>query len=244
MKEILIAVAQSDLRKIVSRILTQEGARVQEEEFGSKVFQHIESSGVDLIILDLHLTDLNGDEVLEEIRRSYPRLPVLMLIQDPDPWFIERCKKAGAQAVLSYAEVLKDSFLSTVRKLLSIEPRLSLRVPVQYYLVESKTKEVFVGESVDVSLSGILLLSERCLVEPGMLVDIRLGIQPPLLARGEIVRITEGSGGYRIAVAFKQFRTGDRQRLRSLIYGSSAERKKGDDRPEKQGSTGTRGGYS
>jgi hypothetical protein len=152
-----------------------------------------------------------------------------MLILERDPWFEERCKKANAHAVLSYDEAQrKEPFLTTVRSLLGIEPRIPLRAPVKYYLVESRTQEIFTGESVDLSMSGILLLSQKCLVDPGMLVDLKIEIQPPLFIRGEVVRILESSQGYRIAIAFRQFRKGDRPRLRSLIYGRSSERGEGE----------------
>lgn len=219
MKEIPVAVADANLRGELLRVLGEQGAHCRGVEYASKTLELIEGGNTDLLILDLHLPDQNGDEVLKDIRKNYSRLPVLMLVAKKDPWFINRCTQAGAQKVLSYEEISSPVFLETVRDLLHIEHRIELKIPVQYYIVESKTKEIFTGKSVDMSMAGILLISPRTAVETGILVDIRLGLDPPLLARGEVVRIVETKEGYRIAIRWVLFRRGDRQRLRAIIYG-------------------------
>lgn len=222
MKDIVIALSQQALREKLMRLLSEQGARCHGVELGMKVFEFA-GGKCDLLILDLHLEDQNGDEICRDLHRSYPRLNVLMLIAEPDPWYRERCLKAGARFVLTYAETQEKGFLEIVRNLLEVEERIPLRVPVQYYIVESKTRELFSGESVDVSASGILIFSPRTSVEPGMIVDVKVGISPPLLARGEVVRITESTNGYRIAIRWLKFRAGDRERLRELLYAQAPE---------------------
>jgi CheY-like chemotaxis protein len=52
----------------------------------------------DLILLDLHLPDIDGDEVLEQLQcdERTAGIPVVMLSADATPRQIERLKAAGA----------------------------------------------------------------------------------------------------------------------------------------------------
>ena len=56
-----------------------EGFRVVHAARGQDAIDHAERHKPDCIILDLMLPDLNGYQVCEQIRRSDPRTPILML---------------------------------------------------------------------------------------------------------------------------------------------------------------------
>jgi CheY-like chemotaxis protein len=77
------------------RLLTaDEGEIVQE-----LVRQH----RPDLILLDLHLPGIDGEEVLRRLRAD-PRtadLPVVMVSADVTPWYRERLLEAGAADYLT-----------------------------------------------------------------------------------------------------------------------------------------------
>ena len=76
----------------------------------------------DVILLDLHLPDLPGDEVLRRLRAD-PRtasIPVVVVSADATPASIERLRQAGADAYLT-KPLDVDEFLRAVEQFLPAE---------------------------------------------------------------------------------------------------------------------------
>lgn len=67
------------------------------------------------LLLDLHLPDRDGLSVMEEVRVTYPHLPVIILTGDADRMTALRCLKAGAQDYLVKGEYTLDSLERAVR---------------------------------------------------------------------------------------------------------------------------------
>ena len=55
----------------------------------------------DVVVLDITMPGRSGLEVLKEIKRSKPRLPVLILSMHPEDQFAVRLLKAGASGYLT-----------------------------------------------------------------------------------------------------------------------------------------------
>jgi CheY-like chemotaxis protein len=74
----------------------------------------------DLVLLDLHLPDIPGDEVLRRLRADErtASMPVVVISADATPKSIERLTAAGADAYLTKPLNVK-LFLATVERLLS-----------------------------------------------------------------------------------------------------------------------------
>jgi two-component system response regulator QseB len=72
--------------------------------------------GFDVSVVDLSLPDGQGASLIEELRRSCPHAPVLVLTESLDPSNHERAMRAGADAVLSRGVDPKE-ILSVVRRL-------------------------------------------------------------------------------------------------------------------------------
>jgi PAS domain S-box-containing protein len=73
----------------------------------------------DLVLLDLHLPDVQGDEVLRRLRadKRTAGIPVVMISADATPRTIERLRAQGADAYLT-KPLDVDEFLSTIDRLL------------------------------------------------------------------------------------------------------------------------------
>ncbi len=77
----------------------------------------------DLILLDLHLPDMPGDEVLKRLQ-SHPStrdIPVIVISADATPGSITRLLKAGAQGYLT-KPLDVEQFLKTIDEILEKEP--------------------------------------------------------------------------------------------------------------------------
>ena len=91
------------VRKGVRDLLLQEGvcSQVVEAGNGASTIDLIQRQDWDLLILDVALPDKHGLEVLKEVKRLRPQLPVLMLSLYPERDFALRALKAGASGYLT-----------------------------------------------------------------------------------------------------------------------------------------------
>ncbi len=78
MSKILVVEDESNLREPLVYLLEKEGYEVIEAEDGNVALEMFHSKGADLILLDLMLPGLSGNEVCREIR-SESNVPIIML---------------------------------------------------------------------------------------------------------------------------------------------------------------------
>jgi PAS domain S-box-containing protein len=77
--ELLVVDDDLEVRQIVQRALDQQGVRISTAATGAEAIAHALSFPIDLVVLDLHLPDMSGLEVLEELRAVHPSVYVIML---------------------------------------------------------------------------------------------------------------------------------------------------------------------
>lgn len=73
------------------------------------------SSGLDLVLLDIALPELDGLDVLHALKMEHPNLPVLMLSTYPERQYAVRCIRLGARGYLNKSAD-PDDMLAAVRK--------------------------------------------------------------------------------------------------------------------------------
>jgi two-component system, NarL family, invasion response regulator UvrY len=91
---------------------------IDEAHRGYELINKVQKNDYDLVLLDISLPDINGLEVLKEIRKKRPRLPVLMISMYPEEQYAARAIKAGAQGYLTKRSA-SDELVLAVRKILS-----------------------------------------------------------------------------------------------------------------------------
>ena len=85
---------------------------------GYELLSRISDNDYDIVLLDISLPDINGLEVLKEIKKRRRKLPVLVLSMYPEENYAARAYKGGAQGYLTKASA-PDELLLAVRKILS-----------------------------------------------------------------------------------------------------------------------------
>lgn len=80
---ILIIDDEPQIRKFLDIALRAQGYKVYVAENGMKGLETLASRGADLLILDLGLPDMDGQEVLTELRQ-WSDIPVIVLSARPD----------------------------------------------------------------------------------------------------------------------------------------------------------------
>jgi len=71
----------------------------------------------DLLVLDINLPGRSGLEVLEDVRRQWPKLPTLVLSAYPEEEFAVRCLRLGAAGYVTKSSAA-DELVSASRKAL------------------------------------------------------------------------------------------------------------------------------
>lgn len=79
MKKILIIDDNADLRILLKNLLTSHGYRAFAAASGSEGLGIVKTNPPDLIVCDFRLHDMDGREVLQEVREINPSLPVIII---------------------------------------------------------------------------------------------------------------------------------------------------------------------
>jgi DNA-binding NtrC family response regulator len=78
-KTILIADDEPGIRTSLSKLLEFEAYRVVLAEDGQRALDILRDRAVDLVLLDIKMPGLDGLEVLAQIHRDQPQLPVVII---------------------------------------------------------------------------------------------------------------------------------------------------------------------
>src|SRR5205809_531753 len=78
-EKILIIDDDAGVRQVLADSLTALGYAARDLESGDRVLGTIRESGCDLVVLDMILPRVDGMEVLQEVHRHHPDLPVIMI---------------------------------------------------------------------------------------------------------------------------------------------------------------------
>jgi two-component system, NarL family, invasion response regulator UvrY len=73
---------------------------------------------INIVVLDVNMPDMHGLEVLINLRKNYPQLPVLMLSGFSDSNYSSKCLKEGAAGFVG-KEDASDLLPNAIRKIIS-----------------------------------------------------------------------------------------------------------------------------
>ncbi|NOT61835.1 MAG: response regulator transcription factor [Acidobacteria bacterium] len=109
------AIVRSGLRQILSNEPDLEVAG--EAQSGAEVLELIRKGSWDVLVLDIGLPGRSGVEVLRDVKRECPKLPVLILSVYPEDQYAVRAIKAGAAGYLN-KDSAPDELVKAIRKVL------------------------------------------------------------------------------------------------------------------------------
>lgn len=117
MIRVLIADDHPVVRKGLGQILSGTGTMaVLEAGNSQQVLDVLAQHGVDVLVLDVSMPGRSGLELLEQLRKEYPKLPVLILSQYPEEQIAVRAIRAGASGYLN-KESAPDELVEAVMRL-------------------------------------------------------------------------------------------------------------------------------
>ncbi len=120
MIRVLIADDHAILRRGLREILAGELRDVVcgEAENAQQLLAQVEAHEWDLIILDVTMPGRSGVDVLKDLKRMRPRLPVLVLSMHPEDQYGKRVLKAGASGYMN-KESAPEELIRAIRKVVA-----------------------------------------------------------------------------------------------------------------------------
>jgi len=117
MLRILIADDHPVFRQGLRQILNEASDMVVIDEVsdGLEVLGRVKAGCCDLVLLDISLPGISGIDILKQLRKRQPGLPVLMLTMHPEEQYAIRALKAGASGYLT-KESTPDELITAIRK--------------------------------------------------------------------------------------------------------------------------------
>jgi len=116
---ILIADDHANVRRGLREILVDafSGAQFSEASSGDEVLTQLVGSQLDVLLLDINMPGRSGFEVLKDVKRIYPQLPVIMVSVQPESQYALRCLRAGATEYVN-KDSASEELAPAIRKIL------------------------------------------------------------------------------------------------------------------------------
>ncbi len=108
------------MRHGLKQILADEFKRAEfgEARNGQDALNRVWKEKWDVVILDITMPGRGGLEVLKEIKKAKPKIPILVLSMHPEDQFAVRVLKAGASGYMT-KETAPEELVGAVKKILA-----------------------------------------------------------------------------------------------------------------------------
>jgi two-component system, NarL family, invasion response regulator UvrY len=100
---ILIVDDHAIVRQGLRQILMESDSTIfiKEADCGSDAIRQVRAGEWNVVVLDISLPDRNGIDILKQIKKEYPKIPVLMLSMHEEGLYAIRVLKAGASGYIT-----------------------------------------------------------------------------------------------------------------------------------------------
>jgi len=119
MSKILIIEDEASIRRVLTKILSEESDtyKVEEAEDGLQGLEKIKNEDYDLVLCDIKMPKMDGEEVLEAVKKIKPEIPMVMISGHGDLETAVNTMRLGAFDYISKPPDL-NRLLNTVRNAL------------------------------------------------------------------------------------------------------------------------------
>src|SRR3954467_7470284 len=107
------AIVREGLKQIVQQ--TSDILVVDEASNAAETLEKVRKHRLDLLLLDISMPGRSGLDVLLEVKRDFPNLPVLILSLHPEDQYALRMLKAGASGYVT-KESASEQLIQAIRK--------------------------------------------------------------------------------------------------------------------------------
>lgn len=196
MKKILIVSMSDSFIERNSTLLRRSEFKIFSATGSVEAATIIKEEGVDLILVDVHLKDMEGETFCEMIRGDVEfGVPRMVLVCKDEPEEYNRLRDCGADALI--AKPIKPlQLVKTVGQFLTIHMVRSRRVSLRVKVVSKKDSVEFFCISHNISISGMLIETEYFLeVGSTILCYFTIPGSIQVETEGEVVRTARALDG-------------------------------------------------
>jgi two-component system response regulator HydG len=126
MNRILIIDDEVTICSLLSRYLVKHDFEAEEAYTGKRALELLETNTFDLVLCDYRLGDMNAAELLPEIRRIQPGVPVIIITGYSDSKTAVEMMRLGVYDYIS-KPLVPTEILQTIQKALEEEPGATAR---------------------------------------------------------------------------------------------------------------------
>jgi two-component system nitrogen regulation response regulator NtrX len=170
MPKILIIEDEASIRRVLTKILSEESDTyiVDEAEDGKIGFEKIKNEDYDLVLCDIKMPKMNGEELLEAVKKIKPEIPMVMISGHGDLETAVNTMRLGAFDYISKPPDL-NRLLNTVRNALDRK-----QLVVENKILKKKVSRNYeiIGESEPINQINLM-------IEKVALTDARVLITGP-----------------------------------------------------------------
>lgn len=138
-ESILIVDDEKTVRRSLNRCLTVNGFDCEEAGNAKEAMDSLQSNPADLVILDIMMPGTSGNELLPQLKKSYPDTAVVMATAVVDPETIVDCMKNGAQDYITKPFDI-NQLVANIQIVLE-KRRLELNLKETRQVLEGKVEE-------------------------------------------------------------------------------------------------------
>ncbi len=194
---------------VLEKYIERSGAEILRAETGLDVLTRVnELPSPDVVILEIRLAGINAPDITRHVRADPASwtTPVILVAKEGEEHLERFCSDTGATAFLKPPYKF-DELLESTAQALDISVRRDKRVDVRMKVDYEHFEKGFVGESIDLSLSGILVSVRDCDLEVGYPVVLEFkpsGLDLGITSRGAVRRIMHRAEekGYEVGIEF------------------------------------------
>lgn len=216
----LIVDDEAEVCEQVKKVLTSAGMEALTLTRSTEAPGVLSEGKFDMVFLDLHMAAPDGLELARQMRRSrwHRTTPIFLISDDQRPSALGIGFEAGASFFL-YKPLDKDRLLKLVRATqgtIEHERRRTRRVAHQSKVRLTCGEVELEGETIDISLSGVLVRAARAL-PMGSPVQMSLQLSPrmrPLVGAGSVVRVMNGN---QMGIQLDRLAVGESERLQEFL---------------------------
>jgi CheY-like chemotaxis protein len=127
MHKILLVDDNAVVRRLLQDLLTMESYDVVAVASGREAIEALTTFAVDAVVTDLYMPDMDGLELIVEMRKLYPGLKIIAISGGSSRLGARQADHLGTARAIGADAVLKkpfepDELISALRQLLNLEP--------------------------------------------------------------------------------------------------------------------------
>lgn len=126
-------------RKLAGGLLEQGGLAARFAENGPGALELLEESPADVVLIDLVMPDMDGLELVENIRRDHPGIPTILMTSRGNEGVAVKALKRGAASYVP-KRLLNEALVSTIQHVLELSDQARHQHRLMAYMTESSCR--------------------------------------------------------------------------------------------------------